>query len=134
MNKTKGQIDTCSGDHQEKEMPRYIVQRNIAGARVLGHEALNDIARKSRQVISGMDVPYVGVETYVKDDAVCCIHVAENAEVIYRRAREGGFPADLVIEIDDSHEFQPLKGVLNELRDEFGSRRRASSPREQRRG
>jgi hypothetical protein len=128
MRQTKGQICNCSGHHQEKEMPRFIVQRNIAGARVLGQEALNDIARKSRQVISGMDVPYVGVETYVKDDAVCCIHVAESADVIYRRAREGGFPADNVIEIDDGNELRPLSGVLSELRDEFGLGGRGCSP------
>lgn len=115
-------------------MPRYIVQRNIAGARVLGQEALNEIARKSRQVISGMDVPYVGVETYVRDGAVCCIHVAESAEVIYRRALEGGFPADLVTEIDDGHAPRTQTGVLSQLRDEFGFSGRGCAPRDWRGG
>jgi len=109
-------------------MPRFIVQRNIAGADKLDQLALSDIARRSRQVISGMDVPYIGVEAYVEGDMVCCVHLAESAEVIYRRAREGGFPADLVLEVGPAIKPRRSTGVLNELGDEFGLHGPACSP------
>lgn len=112
-------------------MPRFIVERKIADAGKLSSQTLLEIARRSKQVISGMDVPYSGVESYVEGDKVCCIHVAESAEVIYRRAQNGGFPADSVIEIVASAAPETLSGVLHQLRDEFGARasRRARDDR-----
>ena len=113
-------------------MPRFIVERKIACAGELSREALLEIARKSKQVISGMDVPYNGVETYVEGDRVCCVHVAESADVIYRRAHEGGFPADLVTEAPPSNGPQTSTGVLSQLRDEFGIRTSACCPADRR--
>jgi hypothetical protein len=102
-------------------MRRFIVERKIAGADSLGKEEIQEIARRSKQAISGMDVPYSGVESYVEGDTVCCIHAAESAEAIYRRAREAGFPADRVTALENGDP-DSLPGVLSQLRDEFGLR------------
>ncbi|QND44526.1 DUF4242 domain-containing protein (plasmid) [Rhizobium lusitanum] len=36
---------------------------------------------------------------YMSGDKMYCVHEAPSADVIYRHAREGGFPADNVTEV-----------------------------------
>nr|WP_299500606.1 nickel-binding protein [uncultured Rhizobium sp.] len=103
-------------------MPRFIVERTVVGADRLGSQALADIAQSSRQALSGMDVPYRGGEVYARGDTVCCLHVAENAEVLRRRLEEGGFPADRVVPAVTCDDI--ASGVLCQLRTERGLRPR----------
>lgn len=80
-------------------MPKYLIERNIPGASKLSAMDLRDISAKSNEVVAGLGVPYNWVTSFVAGDKIYCVHEAENAETIYRHAREGGFPADLVTEI-----------------------------------
>ncbi|ACS60682.1 conserved hypothetical protein (plasmid) [Rhizobium leguminosarum bv. trifolii WSM1325] len=80
-------------------MPKYLIERNIPGASKLNAEQLQCISAKSNDVVAGLGVPYEWVTSYVAGDKIYCVHEAESAEIIYRHAREGGFPADLVTEI-----------------------------------
>lgn len=80
-------------------MPKFIVERNIPGASTLSGQELCDIAAKSNDVVDGLGVPYVWHHSYVAGDKIYCVHEADSADDIYRHAREGGFPADLVTEI-----------------------------------
>lgn len=80
-------------------MPKFLVERNIPGAEMLTSDELCDISTKSNSVVDGLGVPYVWHHSYVAGDKIYCVHEADSAEVIYRHAKEGGFPADLVVEI-----------------------------------
>lgn len=80
-------------------MPKFLVERNIPGAEMLTADELCDISAKSNGVVDGLGVPYVWHHSYVAGDKIYCVHEAENAEVIRRHAKEGGFPADVVSEI-----------------------------------
>ena len=80
-------------------MPTFVIERNIPGADKLTQDELRGISAKSCDVVAGLGVPYKWVTSYVAGDKIYCIHEAENAEVIRRHAREGGFPADLVTEV-----------------------------------
>ena len=80
-------------------MPKYLIERAVPGASMLSPEELRDIAAKSNTVVAGLGVPYVWDTSYVAGDKIYCVHEAPDAETIYRHAREGGFPADLVTEI-----------------------------------
>ncbi|WP_170609069.1 DUF4242 domain-containing protein [Ruegeria arenilitoris] len=83
-------------------MPKFIVERNVPGADQLSTEELCDIAAKSNSVVAGLGVPYVWHHTYAAGDKLYCVHEADSAEEIYRHAKEGGFPADLVSEIKNT--------------------------------
>ena len=83
-------------------MPKFIVERNVPGAEKLSREELCKISAKSNSVVDGLGVPYVWHHTYVAGDKLYCIHEANSAEDIYRHAKEGGFPADLVSEIKNT--------------------------------
>lgn len=80
-------------------MPKFMIERNIAGASTLSAEELCDISAKSNAVVAGLGEPYTWCTSYVAGDKIYCVHEAESAEAIYRHAREGGFPADNVTEV-----------------------------------
>ena len=83
-------------------MPKFIVERNVPGASKLSVEELCNISAKSNAVVDGLGIPYVWHHTYAAGDKLYCVHEAESAEDIYRHAKEGGFPADLVSEIKNT--------------------------------
>jgi hypothetical protein len=80
-------------------MPKFLIERHIPGASKLSAADLRSISAKSNEVVAGLGVPYSWITSYVAGDKIYCVHEAGNAETIYRHAREGGFPADLVTEI-----------------------------------
>jgi hypothetical protein len=80
-------------------MPTFIIERHIPGAGALNAEELKAISAKSNDVVARLGLPYQWVRSYVAGDKIYCIHEAENADVIRRHAREGGFPADAVTEV-----------------------------------
>ncbi len=80
-------------------MPTYIIERNIPGAETLSAKELKEISAKSNDVVAGLGVPYKWVTSYVAGDKIYCVHEAENADVIRRHARAGGFPADIVTKV-----------------------------------
>jgi len=80
-------------------MPKFIIERNIPGADTLSREELRDIAAKSNDVMAGLGEPYTWITSYVAGDKIYCVHEAQSAEAIYKHSREGGFPADSVVEV-----------------------------------
>ncbi|MFV2001879.1 MAG: DUF4242 domain-containing protein [Paracoccaceae bacterium] len=80
-------------------MPRFIIERNIPGADTLSAQELHDISAKSNAVVAGLGEPYKWITSYVAGDKIYCVHEADNADVIRRHAKEGGFPADKITEI-----------------------------------
>lgn len=80
-------------------MPQFIIERHIPGVSEFTTETLQDISAKSNAVVAGLGEPYTWVTSYVAGDKLYCVHEAESADVIYRHAREGGFPADMVTEV-----------------------------------
>lgn len=81
-------------------MKKFIIEREVAGASELTAEQLQAIAQTSNAALGEMNVPYHWVQTYVAGDKLYCIHVAENEETIREHARRGGFPANLVSEVN----------------------------------
>lgn len=80
-------------------MPTYIIEREIPGADKLSPSELSEIAAKSNEVVSGLDVPYRWITSYVAGDKIYCVHEAPSAEIIRRHAQEAGFPANRVTEL-----------------------------------
>ena len=80
-------------------MPKFLIERNIPGAGKLTSEQLQGISQKSCGVIRGMGPEIQWVQSYVTDDKITCVYIAPNAEMIREHARQGGFPADAVLEV-----------------------------------
>lgn len=80
-------------------MPQFVVERNIPGLGDMDKKTLKEVSAKSNVVVAGLGEPYTWITSYVTGDKMYCIHEAESADVVYRHAKEGGFPADRVTEI-----------------------------------
>jgi hypothetical protein len=80
-------------------MPKFVIERNIPGAGKLTPEQLNAISQKSCGVLQGLGPQIQWVQSYVTDDKITCVYIAPNAEIVREHARQGGFPADSVMEV-----------------------------------
>ena len=80
-------------------MPKFLIERNIPGAGQLSAEQLQGISQKSCSVLHGLGPQIQWVQSYVTDDKITCVYIAPNAETVREHARQGGFPADAVLEI-----------------------------------
>jgi predicted Rdx family selenoprotein len=80
-------------------MPRYLIERNLPGAGSLSAEQLRAVSQKSCSVLQGLGPEIQWVQSFVSDDKITCVYLAPNAEIIREHARQGGFPADAVLEV-----------------------------------
>ena len=80
-------------------MPKFLIERNIPGAGQLSAEQLQGVSQKSCSVLQKLGPQIQWVQSYVTDDKITCVYIAPNAELIREHARQGGFPADAVLEI-----------------------------------
>lgn len=80
-------------------MQRYLIERHIPGAGELTAEQLQGIAQKSNEVLSTMGGRVLWVQSYVTDDAITCVYLADSPEAVREHAAAGGFPVDEIREI-----------------------------------
>jgi len=80
-------------------MPKYIIERDIAGAGKLGVSDLQAISQKSCAVIRNLGPDVQWVESFVTADKVYCIYIAADEAIIRKHAEQGGFPANRISEI-----------------------------------
>ncbi|MGH7594032.1 MAG: DUF4242 domain-containing protein [Gemmatimonadales bacterium] len=81
-------------------MPQYLVQRDIPGAGKLTAAELKAISQKSCSVLNHMGPQIQWVQSYVTGDQIYCVYRAPNQEMIREHARQGGFPANRILEIN----------------------------------
>jgi hypothetical protein len=80
-------------------MPRYLIERELPGAGQLTDEEVQAISQKSNDVLSTMAGRAQWVQSYVTDDAITCVYLAESPEAVREHAAAGGFPVTNVREI-----------------------------------
>ncbi|MGH9346133.1 MAG: DUF4242 domain-containing protein [Vicinamibacterales bacterium] len=80
-------------------MPKYLIERQIPGAGALTEAQLRDITRKSNEVLSGLGPSIQWVQSYVTPDAIYCVYIAPDEQLIREHAQRGGFPATKITRI-----------------------------------
>ena len=80
-------------------MKKFVVERNLPGAGNLSPQELQSISQVSCEAINLMGKPYHWIESFVTDDNIFCVHIAESAEVIREHARLGKFPINTINEV-----------------------------------
>ena len=80
-------------------MKKFVVERNLPGAGNLSIEELRTISQASCKAINELGMPYHWVQTFVTDDKLYCIHIAESADVIRAHAKLGNFPINMISEV-----------------------------------
>jgi hypothetical protein len=77
-------------------MPKFVIERELAGAGKLSPQELQAIAQKSCGALRSMGPDIQWVHSYVTDDKIYCIYVAPNQAAIRQHAQQGGFPANRI--------------------------------------
>lgn len=80
-------------------MPRYLIKRHIPGAGQMSAEQLQGAAQKSCAVLQHLGPDIQWVQSYVSDDAINCIYIAGNKQLIHDHAEQAGFPVNEIVEI-----------------------------------
>ena len=77
-------------------MPKYVIERQIPGAGKLTADQLKGISQTSCNVLGKMGPTIQWVHSYVTDDAIYCVYIAPNEEMVREHAKQGGFPANRI--------------------------------------
>jgi hypothetical protein len=80
-------------------MPRFLIERHLPGAGRLTPEQLNGISAVSNQVLAGMAGRAQWVQSYVTDDAITCVYLADSADAVREHAECGGFPVTTIRQV-----------------------------------
>ena len=65
-------------------MPKFIIERDIPGAGKMTQDDLQAVSQRSCAVLRALGPQTQWVESYVTDDKVYCVYIAENAAAIRR--------------------------------------------------
>ncbi len=77
-------------------MPKFIIERDIAGAGKLSPTELKSISQKSCGVLSSLGPAVQWLESYVTADKIYCVYLAADEQLVRRHAELGGFPANRI--------------------------------------
>ena len=80
-------------------MPKYVIERNFAGAGQLSPAELAAMSDRSCSALRSFGSRVQWVESYVTADKIYCIYVAPNENLIREHARLTGFPVNRVAEV-----------------------------------
>ena len=73
-------------------MPRYLIERELPAAGKLTSDELQHMAKSSNAVLSGMAGRAQWVQSFVTDNAITCVYIADSPESVREHARAGGLP------------------------------------------
>ena len=77
-------------------MPKFVIEREISGAGKLTSEQLKAISQTSCSVLNKIKSPIQWVQSYVTEDKIYCVYIADNKDLILEHAKQGGFPANVI--------------------------------------
>jgi Protein of unknown function (DUF4242) len=80
-------------------MKKFVIERNLPGAGNLSPEELQAIAQTSCEVVGQLGKPYHWIQSFVTEDKIYCIHIAESEEMVREHAGLGKFPINTVAEV-----------------------------------
>lgn len=80
-------------------MPKYVIERDIAGAGNMSPDELSGASKKSCDVLDGLGNDIQWIHSYVTDDKIYCVYTAPSEALIEQHARESGFPANRISEV-----------------------------------
>ena len=80
-------------------MPKFVIERELAGAGKLAPAELQAISQKSCSVLSSMGPKIQWLHSFVTDDKIYCVYIAPDAATVKQHASQGGFPANSVARV-----------------------------------
>jgi hypothetical protein len=80
-------------------MKKFVVERNLPGAGNLSPKELQAISQTSCEVTAQLGKPHQWLQSFITEDKIYCIHIAENEAAIREHAKLSRIPINTVAEI-----------------------------------
>jgi hypothetical protein len=80
-------------------MPKFVIEREIAGAGKPSLQDLQAISQKSCNVLASMGPQIQWVQSFVTDEKIYCVYIAPNEAAVREHAQKGGFPANSIARV-----------------------------------
>ena len=80
-------------------MPKYLIERHISDAGKPTADDLRGIATRSNAVLAQMGPQIQWIQSFVTDNAITCVYLADNEELLREHASRGKFPITKVEEV-----------------------------------
>ncbi len=80
-------------------MPKYVIERVVPGASKMSPADLKSLSQRSCNVLNQMGPQIQWIHSYVTENKIYCVYLAENEELVREHARLGGFPANHVAQV-----------------------------------
>ena len=80
-------------------MPKYVIERQLAGIGNITPDQVLAISQKSCTVLDSLGPKIQWLHSYVTTDTIYCVYIAPNEEMIRTHAIQGGFPANSISEV-----------------------------------
>ena len=77
-------------------MPKFVIEREVAGAGNLTDAQLREISQKSVSVLKELGPEIQWLHSYVTGDKVYCVYLASDEAIIQEHAKRVGIPANRV--------------------------------------
>ncbi len=80
-------------------MKKFVIERNLPGAGNLSAEELQAISQTFCEVVGQLGTPYHWIQSFVTDDKIYCIHIAESEDMIRKHSSMGKLPINTIAEV-----------------------------------
>lgn len=80
-------------------MKKFIIERNLPGAGNLTPEELQMISQESCEAIVHLGKAYTWIQSYITNDRIYCVHIAENEAAIREHAKLSKVPINTINEV-----------------------------------
>jgi hypothetical protein len=93
------QIDQTKEKGQDRDMPKYVIERDVPGIGNATQEEVQALSQKSCSVLNKLGPTIQWLHSYVTADKIYCVYLAPNEKMVREHAEQGGFPANHVSEV-----------------------------------
>jgi hypothetical protein len=80
-------------------MPKYVVERELAGIGNIAPDQVIAMSKKSCSVLDTLGPKIQWLHSYVTTDKIYCVYIAPNEDMIRVHAMQGGFLANRISEV-----------------------------------
>jgi len=80
-------------------MPKYVVEREVAGIGNLTPDQVIAISQKSCAVLERLGTQIQWLHSYVTTDKIYCVYIAPSEDLIRVHAMQGGFLANRISKV-----------------------------------
>jgi hypothetical protein len=80
-------------------MPKYVIERTMPGAGRLSNDELRAASAVSNEALAALSPRVKWQQSYVTDDKIFCVYIADDPDAVREHARLAGLPADAIHEV-----------------------------------